>query len=195
MRWVIAQIMGVGLALERVVLVRPPAAEENDRGGDGVRGQEQRAPALGLADVDALVAAGELEELSRAAEDDVAERHGGGAALEECEVAEEERGGAAVEFEDAVAPLRAAAGEERGEEEQESDRRRRQRPEVDERSGHAHRGELIRNGAARRGRGTGAADEWAFRLRLRGPTTIELPRPLVREAASGGLRGTTWSCS
>jgi hypothetical protein len=68
-----------------------------------------------LADVDALVGAGEVEQARIAAEDDVAEGHGGGAAAEQGAVSEEQRDEPAVQLQDAVHDVRAAVAGEQGE--------------------------------------------------------------------------------
>src|SRR5205823_2592885 len=96
---------------------------------------------LALADVHAFVVARAREGLGVHAEDDVTERHGGGAAghPERGAAVEEQGGEAAVQFEDAVDPLRpATTGEEGGDEEEEADARRGKGPEVNEGAQRSH---------------------------------------------------------
>jgi hypothetical protein len=115
-----------------IVQVGVLAAQEGQRAGDAVRGEEERAPGLALADVDALVGAGVVEGGLVAAEDDVAEGHGGSAVGEEGAVFEEKGGEAAVDFEDAAVDAGAAAGEEGGMEEEEAEEGGGGGPEVEE---------------------------------------------------------------
>src|SRR6266513_1120621 len=103
--------MVVRFALEWVVHVGAATAEEGDQGCDEVGGDEEGSPAFGLFDVDALVGASCVEEVTVAAEDNVAEGHGAGAAAEEGAVLEDPGNDAAVDFQDAVDALGAAAGE------------------------------------------------------------------------------------
>jgi len=97
------------------------AAQEGEGAGDAVGGKEEWAPGFALADVDALVGAGEVERMLVAAEDDVAEGHGGCAAGEEGAILEKKGGQAAVDFQDAMDGAGAAAGEEGGVEEEEAE--------------------------------------------------------------------------
>jgi len=93
-----------------------------------------------LADVDAFVGAGEVEGELVAAEDDVAEGHGGCAAGEEGAILEKKGGQAAVDFKDAVDDACTAAGEEGGVEEEEAEEGGGGRPEVEEKTLEGHRG-------------------------------------------------------
>jgi hypothetical protein len=85
--------------------------------------------------MDAFVFAGLIEELAVAAEDDVAEGHGGGAAGKPAadDALEEEADKSAVDFEDAVDDLAATAGEKSGQQEEEPDGRGWQCPEIENR--------------------------------------------------------------
>ena len=113
---------------------------EGEEGGESIRGEEEGAPQFGLADVDAFVGAGEVQENLVAGEDDVAKGHGGGAAFEEGEVFQEEGGEAAVEFENAAVELGVAAGEHGEGEEEQTEDCRGQGPEVEGQAGAAHGG-------------------------------------------------------
>ena len=122
--------VAVGFAFEGVVAVGVFSQKEEPETGEEVGGDEEGAPAFALANVDALVGAGPFEGVAVLAEDDVAEGHGGCAALEEGEVAEEDSDEAAVDFEDAIDELGAAAGEEGEGDEEEADEGRGEGPEI-----------------------------------------------------------------
>jgi porin len=130
----------VRLAFEAVVVVRVAAAAPEDERRAEIRGEEEDSPAFALADVDALVGARARQRVGIDAEHDVAECHRGGAAgkPEACRAAEKPGGETAVEFEDAIDPMRAAAGEERGEEEDQPDAAGRQDPDVEQGAEETH---------------------------------------------------------
>src|SRR4051812_21385366 len=129
---------GVRLAFEGVVHVRAAATEELDEAGAEVRREEERAPAFGLADVDALVGAREVERELVAAEHDVAQRHRAGAAAEQGEAAEEHLDDAAVQLEHPVDHLMPAAGHARERQERESEGGGRERPEISQGTARDH---------------------------------------------------------
>ena len=60
------------LALERVVQIRPPAANEQPKAGEQIGGDDEGSPAFALADVDVFVGVGAVERWRVEAEDDVA---------------------------------------------------------------------------------------------------------------------------
>lgn len=111
-------MLGVGFALEGIVEVGALvfAEEEDVEACAEVGGDEEGAPALGLADVDVFVVAGPVEGLLVAAEDDVAKGHGGCAAGEEGGASEEEGDQAAVDLDDAADDAGFSAGEAGGQE-------------------------------------------------------------------------------
>jgi len=100
---------GIGFFFEGVVAVGVLLAQVRDEAGGEVGGDEEGAPAVALADVDAFMFSGEVEGGGGAGEDDIAEGDGQGAAFEEGGVLEQPGDGAGVKFQDAGVELAARA--------------------------------------------------------------------------------------
>jgi len=98
-----------GLPFEVVIAVGVAATEEGEEAGEEVSGDEERAPAFALGDVDPLMATGDLQGLGIAAKDDMAKGHCSSTATKKGAVCEEQADGAAMDFEDAVDDPGAAA--------------------------------------------------------------------------------------
>ena len=105
-------LLAVRFALERIVEVGVAAAGPDEKAGQEVGGDEERAPARALADVDALVGAGLVEDVAGAADNNVAESHGGSAAFEKGAVFEEQADKAAVDFDHALDETETATAEQ-----------------------------------------------------------------------------------
>src|SRR5438552_4735304 len=71
----------IRLALKRIIFVRPPPAKQLNRRCREIRRNEQRPPALGLADMHTLMSARRLQQKAVASKHDMAYRHRRSAAL------------------------------------------------------------------------------------------------------------------
>ena len=119
------------LALEGVVFVRAATAQEDERAGEQVGGEEERAPAFALANVDALVVARQLEQVGVTPEDNMTKGHCAGAALQQRAVGEEPSDEPAVNLQNAADDLMTdAADGGREYEGEEADGGGRERPKI-----------------------------------------------------------------
>lgn len=101
------------LALEWIVAVGVAAFQDDPERTKQVRRQEERAPPLTLPDVNPLVGARRLKQLRGARDDDMAERHGAGAAGKQREISQKERRKSAVNLKNAAVNSGAPTGQQR----------------------------------------------------------------------------------